>query len=58
MRRCRFKMRQWDGEEVGERGLYARWGDPGEEAEITVCGAAAVAAAVAAAEVEIKLPAM
>ena len=29
-------------------------GDPGEEAKITICGAAAVAAA----EVEIKVPAM
>lgn len=32
-------------------------GDPGEEAKIMICGAAAVAA-VAAAEVEIKVPAM
>ena len=36
---------------VGERGLYAHRGS-GDEAENTVCGAAAVAAA----EVEIKLP--
>jgi len=45
-------MRQRDGEVVGERGLYARRGS-GDEAESTACGAAD---AVAAAEVEIKLP--
>jgi hypothetical protein len=51
VRQCELKMRQRDGEVVGERGLYACRGS-GDEAESTACGAAAVAAA----EVEIKLP--